>query len=125
MERFYFEQSMKAVRQAHAQFDTVLSKVLLVCSALVGGGLVLLDKLALATEWKVGMLSLFFLGLVFCLLGLYPFGRPIPRNPYALRSQQERAIRRKQDTLVVAGLALALGFAVGILGVYLQTSATV
>lgn len=116
-EKFWLEYGLASLKAVVPALNDTLSKLLVVDTAVIGGGLTLIDKAWMPTVCKILMLACAWTSLSFALYGLVPRGRTINLlDPTEIRDVEREVIDRKSKYLERAALLLVCGFIVGIFG---------
>lgn len=114
---FFIELGHEAVKQSVPTLNDALTKMVVLGTAVVGGGLTLLDKTAVTWWGRVGFLSLATVSLIAALYGLLPRLRYVnPADPDEVRGSEREASDIKGVAMWVAAGSLAAAFVFAVAG---------
>lgn len=120
-EEFYVLWGRETLKNNLAFTNDVLRQLVTLNTALLGGSIAFLDEKLISSTFKGGIVVLFFLSLITSFVGMMPYQHSVDlRLAEEIRQHKENAFRWKRYCLWVAGILLASGFIIALIGIVLH-----
>jgi hypothetical protein len=124
-EEFYLNWGRESLKSTTPYLNDVLQKIIILTTALIGGGLLSASakEEVLSPRWRMAALCALIASLVTAFWGIYPHGGPKwLSDPDVVRRFEHETIDRKVYWLWWSAVLLILGLGAAVVGLWIKTT---
>lgn len=118
-EEFYYNWGQETLKQNLTLSNNILSNILVLSSALLGGIIFLMGEDLLFAKLKLLIAFAFLLSLIIAFIGILPFESKVDdRIPFDIKAHKSKALSSKRRYVWLAGSCMIAGFFIALGGIF-------